>query len=475
MCWKVFLTVATIYVLDQSGSTLVHLHISAYTCIIIMYYMCIYSCVIHSTWDWAATQLRPPAARWSTHCFSVRTIRDLNKLRFRGVCAGGKWVGKLESRNSPSSIHLANAKDRDRKQQKTVCFSLQRAKNIAVHMENPSFQDHIVGGYAWNHWFSISLVVGDFSAWAGEASQDPSLPSSVTPDFRHLGIEPSECQAWGQPWTNPKRLFNWVPLKYQMITIWRVPLFHPLSTFSSVFAWSACVCMCRVRGCPSFVECADLDWTPLPDPRCGMSAQVQVELLQQPGRERQGLGTQFPCLSTMLGSVFYFLHHLVEILVSMPVERCEWPVLDHPCSQLHSSCRGVPILGLCQLRFQHSRWHPTGSAVPKQSARFSHSHLENLWGRQNKDVRWNIECWIKMLNQKDLIKETGSISLVAALGCVPISSEMQCAAWPGGALYIYGRLDDANPGLYEPSLEKWAGCPQERCPLVAAVTWTWTT
>ena len=71
------------------------------------------------------------------------------------------------------------------------------------------------------------------------------------------------------------------------------------------------------------MECADLDWTPLPDPRCGMSAQVQVELLQQPGRERQGLGTQFPCLSTMLGSVFYFLHHLVEILVSMPVERCE--------------------------------------------------------------------------------------------------------------------------------------------------------
>jgi hypothetical protein len=60
----------------------------------------------------------------------------------------------------------------------------------------------------------------------------------------------------------------------------------------------------------------------------------------------------------------------------------------------------------------------------------------------------------RMLNQKDLIKETGSISLVAALGCVPISSEMQCAAWPGGALYIYSRLDDANPGLYELSLEK---------------------
>ena len=65
-----------------------------------------------------------------------------------GFVVSAKVGSELESRNSPSSIHLANAKDRDRKQQKTVCFSLQRAKNIAVHMENPSFQDHTAGGYA---------------------------------------------------------------------------------------------------------------------------------------------------------------------------------------------------------------------------------------------------------------------------------------------------------------------------------------
>lgn len=64
-----------------------------------------------------------------------------------GFVVSAKVGSELESRNSPSSIHLAYAKDRDRKQQKTVCFSLQRAKNIAVHGESIISRSYC-GGYA---------------------------------------------------------------------------------------------------------------------------------------------------------------------------------------------------------------------------------------------------------------------------------------------------------------------------------------
>ena len=48
MCWKAFLTLPTIYVLDQSGSTLVHLHIHVLNYIYIHIYICAFTHVLYT-------------------------------------------------------------------------------------------------------------------------------------------------------------------------------------------------------------------------------------------------------------------------------------------------------------------------------------------------------------------------------------------------------------------------------------------